>query len=576
IRFTVNNFQYKKTEKIVEVEIDPIDWELANSDTKKSPLKKIIFKGEEAKLEIINLILDYNFKKSNKEFTVKADYFASIKTYEELELNFDNSDNIILKGKEEPQTSDPLLTEKNAAISDIDSTLAQDPKIQHANDLPTITAIKDRILADIKNKRQAKQGGSGPGPGGPSSPGTPGGPGNSPDNGNGPTTPTPDKDKNDAPPPSEDEVENRFNNDPAKQQIENNPQLTEDEKQAALKLLKTLISAEILIEKEQFNQSFFDELAGEKDQQTTAYKILNENERSFTSPNLSEEEVIQAISEGILFGTYQPINFKEKIEPKKSGDYYLITKNKKAAEILTKTQIKLAAVNFARDLQDAPPNKLYAKEFANQIKEKLSKLKNIEVEILEKKQIIKNKMGLLLAVNAGSHHEPRVVILRYFGDKKNKNVLGLVGKGITFDSGGYNLKLSQYLQCMKFDMSGAAVVCASFLAFAQNKPKINVIAVACLTENAIGGHATLTESVITSMSGKTVEINNTDAEGRLVLADGITYAIQKEKANKIITVATLTGAVVAALGENLTGVLTNNRKFYRELRQAFAKSHERY
>ncbi|CAG8575263.1 2485_t:CDS:2 [Paraglomus occultum] len=164
-------------------------------------------------------------------------------------------------------------------------------------------------------------------------------------------------------------------------------------------------------------------------------------------------------------------------------------------------------------------------------------------------------MGLLLAVNAGSHHEPRVVILRYFGDKKNKkNVLGLVGKGITFDSGGYDLKPSQYLQCMKFDMSGAAVVCASFLGLVQKKPAINVIAVACLTENAIGGHATLTESVITSMNGKTVEINNTDAEGRLVLADGITYAIQKEKATKIITVATLTGACVLALGENTTGL----------------------
>jgi len=172
-------------------------------------------------------------------------------------------------------------------------------------------------------------------------------------------------------------------------------------------------------------------------------------------------------------------------------------------------------------------------------------------------------MGLLLAVNAGSHYEPRVVILRYFGDAKNKkNVLGLVGKGITFDSGGYDLKPSQYLQCMKFDMSGAAVVCATFLSLIQKKPKINVIAVACLTENAIGGHATLTESVVTSMSGKTVEINNTDAEGRLVLADGITYAIQREKATKIITVATLTGACVLALGENITGVMTNNHNFY--------------
>jgi len=269
---------------------------------------------------------------------------------------------------------------------------------------------------------------------------------------------------------------------------------------------------------------------------------------------------------------------------------------------------KLAAVNFARNLQDMPPNELNAKVFADTVKkafsvsnykelmekfiaeskaksavaEKAQELQKknpfdqIEVEILEKKEIEKNKMGLLLSVNAGSHHEPRVVIMRYKGNPKSKETLGLVGKGITFDSGGYNLKPSQNLQCMKFDMSGAAVVCSVFLALANQKPKINVVAVACLTENVIGGHATLTESVVKSMNGKTVEINNTDAEGRLVLADGITYAIRKEKATKIITVATLTGAVVAALGENLTGVLTNNRKFYRELRQAFAKSHERY
>ena len=165
--------------------------------------------------------------------------------------------------------------------------------------------------------------------------------------------------------------------------------------------------------------------------------------------------------------------------------------------------------------------------------------------------------------------------MRYKGNPKSKEILGLVGKGITFDSGGYNLKSSQNLQCMKFDMSGAAVVCASFLALTQQKPKINVVAIACLTENAIGGHATLTESVITSMSGKTVEINNTDAEGRLVLADGITYVIQKEKVTKIITIATLTGAVVSALGENITGVLTNNYEFYQEFRQAAHQAQEK-
>ncbi|CAI2167891.1 1487_t:CDS:1 [Funneliformis geosporum] len=235
----------------------------------------------------------------------------------------------------------------------------------------------------------------------------------------------------------------------------------------------------------------------------------------------------------------------------------------------------MEAVNWARDLQDQPPNKLHAQEFAEEVKSKFGKSKNIEVEVLEKKEIEKNKMGLLLAVNAGSHHQPRVVILRYKGNPKSKDILGLVGKGITFDSGGYDLKPSQYLQCMKFDMSGAAVVCGSFFDLIQKKPKINVVAVVCLTENAIGGHATLTESVITSMSGKTVEINNTDAEGRLVLADGITYAIQKEKVTKIITVATLTGACVLALGENTTGVMTNNPKFYQQFFQASQKAQER-
>src|SRR3954469_11165341 len=114
-----------------------------------------------------------------------------------------------------------------------------------------------------------------------------------------------------------------------------------------------------------------------------------------------------------------------------------------------------------RDLQDAPPNKLHAKEFAEAAQEKFAKLKDIEIEVLDKKTIEKNKMGLLLAVNAGSHHEPRVVILRYKGSPKSEETLGLIGKGITFDSGGYDLKPSQYLQGMKFDMSGAAIACGS-------------------------------------------------------------------------------------------------------------------
>ncbi|WNE41226.1 MAG: cytosol aminopeptidase [Mycoplasmataceae bacterium] len=366
---------------------------------------------------------------------------------------------------------------------------------------------------------------------------------------------------------------------------------------------------------------------------------LNVDIQSFVSDNLTEEKVIQAITEGIIFGSHRAINYKQKsgeiedeissfkrkhegsfiisttknsrkifYDIKKHGEvkiekgrsyifiedyktekgslqikeikgvafFYLITENKNAQKILDKSFVNLKAVNWARDLQDFPPNKLRAKDFARIVNDKFNKLSNIEIEILDKKEIEKNKMGLLLSVNAGSHHEPRVVVLRYFGDKKNKkDILGLIGKGITFDSGGYNLKSSHALETMKFDMSGAAVVCASFLGLIQQNPVTNVVAVACLTDNTIGGHATLTESVITSMSGKTVEINNTDAEGRLVLADGITYAIEKENANRIITVATLTGACEMTLGENTTGVMTNNRDFYQQFYLAAQKSQER-
>ncbi|CAG8778653.1 13468_t:CDS:1, partial [Ambispora leptoticha] len=116
---------------------------------------------------------------------------------------------------------------------------------------------------------------------------------------------------------------------------------------------------------------------------------------------LGEEKIIQAVSEGIFFGTHQSIKFKKKEDKKKNSDYYLITKNKQAQTILDNSLIKLEAVNWTRDLQDTPPNKLHAKEFADQVKHKFSKFKNIEAEILDKKQIEKNKMGLLLAVNAG-------------------------------------------------------------------------------------------------------------------------------------------------------------------------------
>lgn len=158
-------------------------------------------------------------------------------------------------------------------------------------------------------------------------------------------------------------------------------------------------------------------------------------------------------------------------------------------------------------------------------------------------------MNLLLAVNAGSQYQPRVVILKYLPLEAKIKPVVLLGKGITFDTGGYSLKPANYQLGMKFDMSGAAVVLATMQALASLKVKVNVIAIACITDNAIGKNATLVESVITSKSGKTVEITNTDAEGRLVLADGISYALEHFHPQQIIELSTLTGAISLTLGD---------------------------
>ena len=132
-------------------------------------------------------------------------------------------------------------------------------------------------------------------------------------------------------------------------------------------------------------------------------------------------------------------------------------------------------------------------------------------------------MDLLLSVNKGSVYEPRVVIIEYKGDPKSSEKTVYVGKGITFDSGGYSLKPPKFMLGMKYDMSGSAIVASAMKAIAQLKPKKNISAIMCITDNRINGDASLPDSVYTSMSGKTVEVNNTDAEGRLVLADGLYY-----------------------------------------------------
>ena len=241
-----------------------------------------------------------------------------------------------------------------------------------------------------------------------------------------------------------------------------------------------------------------------------------------------------------------------------------------------KTLAVAKLVNQARYFQATPPNICNSEWLADQFVQMFKDVKgsNVKVTVLNKKEIEQQKMGLFLSVNMGSGYEPRLVVIEYNGDPKSKDKIALVGKGITFDSGGYNLKGSQHILGMKFDMSGAAISAAVLKGVIQQKPKVNVVAVLPLTDNKISSFGQTPDSIWTSMSGKTVEVNNTDAEGRLILADAITYAIKKANATEIIDIATLTGAIVVALGETYTGVWSTCCKRWEQFQTAAQQQDE--
>lgn len=293
---------------------------------------------------------------------------------------------------------------------------------------------------------------------------------------------------------------------------------------------------------------------------------------------------LKTITEAILYSSHEEFSMKSKktcankIKPKYNleikkahpalkdkADHVCIELQKTIAE----SKNIIQAVNFARDLQDMPPNVCYAPAMADKIKAEAEKIPGIKVTVLEKKDIEAQDMNLLLAVNAGSKYDPRVVILEYNNNPENPDCkLALVGKGVTFDTGGYNLKPWPFMKGMKFDMSGAAIATSALMAIARGGIKINALAIGCLVDNAIGAAGTLPESIIKSKNGKTVQIDNTDAEGRLILADGITYAIREKHASSIIEMSTLTGAILVALGTTITGVYADKDCMFERFQKA--------
>ncbi len=230
---------------------------------------------------------------------------------------------------------------------------------------------------------------------------------------------------------------------------------------------------------------------------------------------------------------------------------------------------------LARDLVNEPANILYPETLA-EAAVKAGKESGFEVEVFDENQIEELGMKAFLEVGKGSVHKPRLIVMRYMGNANSDERIGLVGKGLTFDTGGYSLKPSTSMDTMKSDMGGAAAVIGTMKALAKNKVEKNVVAVVAACENAISGGSYKPGDIIGSMAGKTIEVLNTDAEGRLTLVDAVTYIIEKEKVDKVVDVATLTGAVLVALGSEITGVLSNDDAFYEELLVAAKRTGEKF
>lgn len=288
----------------------------------------------------------------------------------------------------------------------------------------------------------------------------------------------------------------------------------------------------------------------------------------------------RAVIEGAILANYKFEDYKKEKDSDETfqiDELIIIEKNpskikdyKKAVEI---AQISTNATNKARDLVNTPANKLTPNIFS-QIAKKITENSGLKYELLEKKDIIEMGMDALYSVAKGSKEDPCVVVLKYFGAKKSKIDIGLIGKGITFDSGGLSLKTPKHMEDMKIDMAGAAAVLCVMEAASKLKIKKNILAVIPLTENMPDGASSKPGDVISSMHGKTVEIISTDAEGRMILADAITYAKDKG-AQKIIDIATLTGACVTALGDVASGILGNDQKMIEEIIESGEMSGEK-
>ncbi|MFK3938388.1 leucyl aminopeptidase [Alkalihalobacillus sp. NPDC078783] len=323
--------------------------------------------------------------------------------------------------------------------------------------------------------------------------------------------------------------------------------------------------------KEELTQEDIRELAGKIGKKVKADRVTNVaiSVDAFTNASLSAKEIAFLFGEGLALSTYEVVDYKEKSnKPDKQLESITIytESTDQLVEAATQGNAYATGANYTRTLVNTPANLLTPTDLAGEAG-KLADKYGFKLEVLEEEDMKRLGMGALLAVTAGSDQPAKLIVLTYQGTDKWENAIGLVGKGITFDAGGISLKPAAGMHEMKMDMGGAGAVLGAMESIGQLKPSVNVVAVIPSAENLMNGSALKPGDVVRAMTGKTIEIRNTDAEGRLILADAVAYARQLG-VDYLVDVATLTGAVVVALGDYTTGAITNNDDWMKKVTEA--------
>jgi leucyl aminopeptidase len=284
-----------------------------------------------------------------------------------------------------------------------------------------------------------------------------------------------------------------------------------------------------------------------------------------------------AAVEGAILGSYRFDRYKSKKDDdgedsSKHLEELTVIGDSGLTDAVEAARIGAEAENFARELQDLPSNVVTPSYLSGRAKAIADEHSSVTCEVMGRAQIKERGMGGLVAVSQGTVEEPQLIVLRYEAGGEGET-LGLVGKGVTFDSGGISIKPSGGMHEMKMDMSGAAAVLEAVSAIAKLELPINILAVIPTTENMPSGTAVKPGDIITQLNGKTVEVNNTDAEGRLILADALAYSVELG-ADRIVDLATLTGAVIVALGSTYAGLISNDDAFAAEVEGAAGRTGE--